>query len=216
MDIDSQTLKLIKGGINDLSSRQIEELLRYCKRKIYLNNMEKRCFKKWKHGKATPIDEETLKKWEYNIKFKRIKTELSNICFEKWEHGKATPLNAKIRDEFEYRQRKKELSNISFKRWCEGKATPLNNKIRDKFESRQFKHVVLSYYGIDCDNYEFSIHHLFPKKLFPSLKYDINNVVPLTHSLHNPVHVKYSNPELAIDPITPVIEALELSIMESK
>lgn len=188
MEINSQeTLKSIKSGINDLNPGQLEEIMKYCKRKVYLNHMEKRCFNRWKQGKATPLDDNILQKWEHKIELKRIKIE-----------------------------RKRKLSDISFRRWCEGKATPLNAKIREKFESRQFKQIILKSYGIDYDNHEFSIHHLFPVQLFPSLKFDINNVVPLTYPIHNPVHTNYSNPELAIDPIMPVIESLEASFMEAK
>jgi hypothetical protein len=184
---NKKTLNLIKSRTGNLSYRQLQDLIRHCKHKIHLIEMEKWYFKKWEQGKVTPANNKILKEWEHKIELRRLK-----------------------------RERNRKLSNMCFEKWCDGKATPLDAKIKGKFESRQFKQIALKYYGIDCNNYEFSIHHLIPKKIFPSLKFDINNTIPLPLPIHKPIHTKYSHLELAIDPLFPVIESLETAFMESK
>lgn len=171
------------------------------KKMIQLTQMGNLCFKKWKKGKATPLDDTILKKWQHERqlkkklkRFRKQKKEenkrVFNMCLDKCVEGKATPLDDKIKNKLE--------------------------KIRNRKEFLHFKQYILKSYGLDCKEHEYSIHHLFPRQFFPSMEFDTNNVIPLTWSVHNPIHKKYHNLELAIDPIMPVIESLETAFMESK
>lgn len=153
---------------------------------MIIRDMEAYSYVKWKHKKVTPINDEILNTWT-----QRKKT-------RDWEHGDGR------------------LVYKCFKQWQKGKVTPINDKTRLKFESLQFRRWVLKDYGIGKENSNYTVHHLFPQSLFPFMKFDINNAIPLKWPVHNPIHRKYSNLELAIDPITPVIESLETAFMEAK
>lgn len=59
-------------------------------------------------------------------------------------------------------------------------------------------------------------HHLLPKSLFPYGRYDIDNAIPLNQELHGYLHKEYTNQELLLDPITPLINVLEESFLNSK
>ncbi len=167
------------------------------KREIHLRNMNNRCFNHWLKGRVTPFDEEILKEWKHKVELKAKEKKFKSI---------AKNLGNKKRMSF---------IDWCFHKWQKGQVTPIDDNNRDRFERMQFRQLILKSNGLNC-NLEYNIHHLLPKSLFPSLKFDINNTIPLPRSIHDPVHDKYSNPELAIDPITPIIESLEIAFMESK
>lgn len=167
------------------------------KREIHLRNMNNRCFNHWLKGRVTPFDEEILKEWEHKVELKARAKKIKSI---------AKKLGNTKRMIF---------INWCFHKWQKGQVTPIDDKSRDKFECMQFRQLILKYNGLNL-NSEYSVHHLLPKGIFPSLKFDVNNVILLHHSVHEPIHDKYSNLKLAIDPITPVIESLETAFMEAK
>ena len=153
---------------------------------MIIRDIEAYSYVKWKRKKATPINDEILNTWTQRKKQRD------------WEHGDG------------------KLFYRCFKQWQKGKVTPVNDKTRLRFETAQFRQGIFKSYGIGKSNGKYTIHHLFPQSIFPFMKFDVNNAIPLKWPIHRPIHERYSNPELAIDPITPLIEALELSIMEAK
>ena len=185
-----ETLKLIKMRINDLSNEQLEKLVRYCKRKIYLNNMENRCFKQWKKGETTPIDDKTLKEWEHKLEFKEIK-------------------------EQQEEEKENRMFYWCFHKWRKKQVSPIDNKYQSKFEYAEFRQWVLKWYGVKGNNQGYTVHHLFPKSIFSSKRFDIENVILISSSVHVSIHDNYTNIELLIDPIMPVIESLEAAFMEN-
>lgn len=62
----------------------------------------------------------------------------------------------------------------------------------------------------------YNTHHLLPKYLFPYGRYDLDNGIPLNYELHGYLHEEYTNHELLIDPIQPIINVLEESFLNSK
>jgi hypothetical protein len=62
---------------------------------------------------------------------------------------------------------------------------------------------------INPNNPDFSEHHLLPRSLFPHLKDDPDNVIKLPHRIHTGVHFLYTNPELSMNPVYPIIEVVE-------
>lgn len=64
--------------------------------------------------------------------------------------------------------------------------------------------------------YNFTNHHLLPKCYFPDREFDPENCIPFEDSMHKGLHVEYSNKELILDPIMPIINMLEISLLNSK
>lgn len=63
---------------------------------------------------------------------------------------------------------------------------------------------------------KYDAHHLLPKSLFPYGKYDTDNGIPLNYELHSCLHEEYTNQELLLDPIMPIVKVLETSFLNSK
>ena len=153
---------------------------------MIIRDIEAYSYVKWKHRKASPINEEILNTWTQRKKQRD------------WEHGGG------------------KLFHICFKQWQKGKVTPINDKTRFRFQAVQFRESTLKEYDISKYNHRYSIHHPLPKCYFPDRAFDIYNTLPLIKSVHNECHKRYNNKQLLVDPISPVIEVLEELVFCSK
>lgn len=150
--------------------------------------------------------------------------DMDAYSYTQWEYGKVTPINHEVRKMWDLRtkewflyHRRTKLLNKSFKQWQNGKVTPINDRILNKFQLLQFRQYILKSYNIgNRKQGKFSVHHLFPRCFAQDKQFDTDLVIPLFKPIHNTLHKKYSNQELLIDPITPVIESLETVFIEAK
>lgn len=77
------------------------------------------------------------------------------------------------------------------------------------YQFREIKIRLLKKEGLYGHSQKFTAHHLLPTSLYPEGLYDEDNVFLLPEPLHPVIHEKYSNQELLLDPITPIIEVIE-------
>jgi hypothetical protein len=149
--------------------------------------------------------------------------DIPSYSYVKWDQGKASAIDEKALKNFEYRKRKYNIGQgngrlfyRSFRAWQNGKASPICDKVYNRFKLAQFSLSALKQYGIGKNNKRYTIHHPIPKQYFPDKAFDLNNTMPVSKLIHQTVHKEYSNQELLVDPIMPVIESLEASSMEAK
>lgn len=98
--------------------------------------------------------------------------------------------------------------------WCyckykQGNVTPIKDKTKYKFELMMFREKVMASFGISKKSKKYQAHHLLPKCLFPDRRFDPDNGIPLNSEIHPILHKEFTNEELIIDPITPIIEVLD-------
>lgn len=76
-------------------------------------------------------------------------------------------------------------------RWKEVKQ---NRGVHFTSEYRKWRLDVFRKYGKNCifcgSSYRLAAHHIFPKRDFPSLQFDVNNGVPLCHKHHSEMQFK--------------------------
>lgn len=103
----------------------------------------------------------------------------------------------------------KKLFNMCYWQYVQCKATVINEKFKKKFDLKFLKERVFIENHINTKSKSYSLHHILPKSIFRDDQYNSELTVPLNRAFHEQLHTKYTNIELSLDPITPIIKGVK-------
>lgn len=129
-----------------------------------------------------------------------------------WRQGKVTPISDEILKNWIYNRSQGEFRSI-YAKYKRGKVTLIKDSIKRKFDYLIMRENILKANSIGQKTKKYTIHHLLPNHLFPDRFTDPDNCIPLINMIHKAINNEYHVLELIIDPIMPVIMALESSFI---